>query len=98
MIDSAEQTAARLAEDLPRLGLAASGGTRFVGFAVHGPGASGRPCQANRGSLTCLVSDNAERFARIGSMFLGEQIDRVRYVDPEEFFAAGKSAAQAAAQ
>ena len=72
LIDSGEQTAGVLAEELPRLGLEASSdgqGTR-------------------RGSLTCIVSDNADRFAAVGTRFLGEPIENVRYVGPDEFYEA----------
>jgi len=46
------------------------------------------------GTLTCMVSDNPERFARIGSRFLGRTIERVRYIGPEEFFNVDERAAR----
>ncbi|MCG3180060.1 MAG: Glutamate racemase [Phycisphaerae bacterium] len=39
------------------------------------------------GELHCLVSDNPQRFGRVGSRFLGEPIEEVTYVGPDEFFA-----------
>ncbi|MDD4889756.1 MAG: glutamate racemase [Phycisphaerae bacterium] len=74
LIDSAEQTANVLADELPKLGLEAA------------------PQPGTRGSLTCLVTDNADRFAEVGSRFLGEPIERVTYIGPDEFFAAQQGA------
>jgi glutamate racemase len=39
------------------------------------------------GSLRCFVSDNPERFRRVGSRFLGHELDRVEYVAPEDYIA-----------
>jgi glutamate racemase len=35
--------------------------------------------------LTCWVSDNQERFARVGGRFLGEPIRQVEWIGPEDF-------------
>lgn len=35
--------------------------------------------------LECWVSDNQERFARVGGRFLGEPIRRVEWIGPEDF-------------
>lgn len=38
------------------------------------------------GALQCLVSDNPDRFRTIGSRFLGEPIEQVQYISPDDFF------------
>ena len=45
---------------------------------------------ARRAAGRCylLASDNPDRFAEIGSRFMGEKITKVFYVDPEEFIGA----------
>lgn len=53
-------------------------------------GMAAEPVADAVGTLTCLVSDNADRFARIGSRFLGETIERVTWVGPDEFFASAQ--------
>ncbi len=89
LIDSAEQAAGVLGEQLAARGLEAAPGA--------GPGSAGGAGERRpAGTLTCLVSDNAERFARIGSRFLGEPIEQVRYVGPDEFFAAQAGAGTSA--
>ncbi len=39
------------------------------------------------GAVRFFVSDNPERFRRVGGRFLGERVDTVALVSPEEFFA-----------
>jgi glutamate racemase len=74
IIDSADATADRVSVDLARLDLLAC-----------------KPVAANGstadGGLVCLVSDNPHRFARVRSRFLGEPIERVSYIGPDDFFA-----------
>jgi glutamate racemase len=41
------------------------------------------------GILQCFVSDNAERFRRVGSRFLNEVIESVEFVEPERYIAGG---------
>jgi glutamate racemase len=41
------------------------------------------------GSLACYVSDNPARFKRIGSRFLGHDIDSVEFVEPERYISSG---------
>jgi glutamate racemase len=47
---------------------------------------SGGLSQAARvGSLSCYVSDNPQRFQRVGSRFLGHEIESVEFVEPERY-------------
>jgi glutamate racemase len=41
------------------------------------------------GTMRCYVSDNPERFKRVGSRFLEEDIEQVEFVEPEKYTAAG---------
>ena len=61
---------------------------RAVAQALAAAGEPGHTCGLARlsptgrtGSLTCYVSDNPQRFRRIGSRFLGEEIGPVELVD-----------------
>lgn len=40
---------------------------------------------AQAGSLTCYVSDNPARFKRVGSRFLGHELETVEFVEPERY-------------
>lgn len=41
------------------------------------------------GRMRCYVSDNPERFRRVGSRFLEEEIEEVEFVEPEKYISAG---------
>lgn len=41
------------------------------------------------GTMRCYVSDNPERFKRVGSRFLEEDIEQVEFVEPERYISAG---------
>ncbi len=45
--------------------------------------------EADRGMLRCYVSDNAQRFRRVGSRFLNEDIEHVEFIEPERYISAG---------
>lgn len=48
--------------------------------------AAGDLCAARQaGSLACYVSDNPARFRRVGSRFLGHELDTVEFVEPERY-------------
>ncbi len=51
---------------------------RSAGSLLSGPSA---------GSIRCYVSDNPARFRRIGSRFLGHDIEHVEFVEPERYIA-----------
>lgn len=42
---------------------------------------------ARSGTIRCYVSDNPARFRRIGSRFLGHDIEHVEFVEPERYIA-----------
>lgn len=42
------------------------------------------------GRMRCFVSDNPERFRRIGSRFLDEEIEHVELVEPEQYIASAR--------
>ncbi|MGH7213436.1 MAG: glutamate racemase [Tepidisphaeraceae bacterium] len=74
VIDSAEQCAEDVARRLTAKGLLRSG----VGEVL--PGSTG-------GSLRCFVTDDPARFARLGSRFLGVEIEPPTWVSPDELYA-----------
>ncbi|MBK8913058.1 MAG: glutamate racemase [Phycisphaerales bacterium] len=41
--------------------------------------------QSARGSMRCFVSDNPQRFRRLGARFLNEDVDPVEFVEPERY-------------
>jgi glutamate racemase len=47
------------------------------------------------GSMRCYVSDNPERFRRVGSRFLSEGLKDVEFVEPERYIAGGALEQQA---
>ncbi len=49
--------------------------------------AGGLCAEQRTGNLQCFVSDNPARFRRIGSRFLGHDIDDVELVEPEQYVA-----------
>ena len=43
-------------------------------------------CEPGRGgTLRCYVSDNPQRFAAVGSRFLGRPLRNVTWISPEQF-------------
>jgi glutamate racemase len=80
LTDSAEAVAEDVAARLESEGLREADSPEVVrGGSPHPP--------PSRGSLRFYVSDNPERFRRIGCRFLGEEIGEVGLVTPEDFFA-----------
>ncbi|QOJ13136.1 MAG: glutamate racemase [Planctomycetia bacterium] len=45
-----------------------------------------------RGSMRCFVSDNPQRFRRLGARFLNEDVDSVEFVEPERYATPAASA------
>jgi glutamate racemase len=61
---------------------------RETALAVRDALEGGGLCAERRtGNLFCFVSDNPARFRRIGSRFLGHDIEHVEFVEPERYIA-----------
>ncbi len=56
-------------------------------------GQAGLLAPDGRGTLRCYVSDHPDRFREVGCRFLGEKVESVALVSPEEFFAGADGAA-----
>lgn len=89
VIDSADQCAQDVARRLRTAGLLRAG---TVNPASDDPADTAPLPLAGRGSLRCLVTDNAPRFATLAGRFLGEPIDPPTAVLAEDLYAPAEAA------